>query len=176
MPKISMKLIKKPIDGVTTHLIVRHQAIELLEIGPLAQNKEMHETYVEPWELAIDKPDFTIEFERYSEGGYAGLVYMEAPTAEDASLSVWQLLNRDWGDGMATNVRYMQVSEDWESKTKPGALTSGPGAGETEGLGKGWPGIESRHIADTIAEEMESGIDDTVKNIYDLAFEKAFRE
>lgn len=44
-----------------------------------------------------------------------------------------------------TRIRYMHVSEDWESKTRPNFIGSGPGAGETIGLGPPLPGIEARN-------------------------------
>ena len=93
---------------------------------------------------------------------------MEAESAEDATLSVWQLLNREGG----TAVRYMQISKDWKSKTWPvGSFPSNAGAGYTTDLGPPQPGIESRHIAEVVADEVD---DIDIQEIYEYALSLAF--
>jgi hypothetical protein len=70
------------------------------------------------------------------------------PEAESASLTVWQLLEG------GTSVRFMEVSEDWQSKTIPGSLATKGGQGETLGLGPtGWPGIEERGWIKIVADK-----------------------
>jgi hypothetical protein len=137
--------------------------------GILNTVKEGHEKYVESWETDLSTPEFYIGFDYKGAHTLIAYVKMEAESAEDATLSVWQLLNRDDG----TEVRYMQISRDWKSKTWPGRFPSGPGAGHTTGLGPAQPGIESKHIADTVETEvMPEGPD--IDGAYETGMRFAF--
>lgn len=163
----TVKLIKRPPPPTHQANIIKSTAKgEIRELVEEVARK--HREYVAPWELSGDKPAF--EVEDLSERGKTVLaVSMDADAAEQASLSVWQLLDR------GTTVRYMQVSEDWESKTWPGQPFSGPGAGETTGLDLGDPqeGIEERKIGEMIAEQFDP--DTEIRDAYDAGFERNFR-
>lgn len=129
-----------------------------------------HEDLVRPWKESRDKPDFDIEIEMNT-GEIIGYVIHKGTEAEQASLSVWQLLNR------GTRIRYMMVSEDWASKTSPGRTSSGAGSGFTTGLDFEDPrgGIEKREFAKNIAKEAKTSADSSVEHGYKKGFKQAFR-
>ena len=85
-------------------------------------------------------------------GGYMG-VRLTAKSARKAKVSVYTLLDK------GTKVRHVKVSPDWQSKTTPGTIVSGPGRGDVIRNNKGEPiiffnagpeGIEKRDIDRTI--------------------------
>ena len=160
------KLIRRPPPPSTQADLIRTTAIGKLR-PHLRQVQEAHEEYVSPWEVSSDKPDFKQAIVRNA-GQIVAAVDMEADSAESATLSVWQLLDR------GTSVRYMQVSDDWESKTQPGQPYSGPGAGFKTGLDISRPqaGIRNRKIAEMIAEQFDP--DAAVKAAFDAAFARNF--
>ena len=131
-----------------------------------------HENLVRPWKKAEDKPRFDIEIEM-GNGEIIGLVIHRGQEAEDASISVWQLLDR------GTKIRYMQVSQDpqWVSKTWPGRTTSGAGAGFKEGLDFKNPrgGIAKRDFAKNIGLEAEPAARTFVEQGYSKGFKRVFR-
>lgn len=57
-----------------------------------------------------------------------------------------------------TRVRYAQLSPDWQSKSTPGQLPSGPGAGRALYIdtSKPKPGIEARHFDRLVADRIRS--------------------
>lgn len=132
--------------------------------------KMAHETLVRPWKHAEDKPDFDIEIEMNT-GEIIGYVIHKGTEAEQASLSVWQLLDR------GTRIRYMKVSKDWVSKTQRGRTTSGAGSGHTLGLDFKDPdgGIEKREFAKFIGLEARTSADSSVEHGYRKGFKQAFR-
>lgn len=168
MPKVRLEFVRKGFAAGRMDGLIRLMAKREIE-EDLKIIKSGHEQYVESWETALSTPEFYIDFEYEGAHSFIASVKMEADSAEDATLSVWQLLDRDQG----TEVRYMQISKDWQSKTWPGRFPSGPGAGHTTGLGAPQKGIESRHIADTVeAEVFPGGLD--IYAIYEHALQVAF--
>jgi hypothetical protein len=164
-----MPLVKSPNPNVIIREIKEYA---LDGIKPILDTVvEHHVTIVEPWEEAKDKPQFIPSIERIGSQIW-GRVEMIGERAEKTrtDISVWQLLER------GTKIRWMQLSEDWESKTTPRSLTSGPGAGTKLDLdfNAPMPGIEARDWADTVGVEVESDANDTVERTYAEGFEKAF--
>lgn len=164
-----MPLVKKPnvqADYNRIHKRGEKAVNDILDIG-----LEMHKELVNPWEYSQDKPAFKKEVKEQP-GFITGLIEMVAHKAEQATLSVWQLLDR------GTKVRYMQVSEEghyagkWKSKTKPGSITSGPGAGITTGLDtdEPQPGITEREFAENIGGFLEPAADNAVDKAYGKGF------
>ncbi len=129
-----------------------------------------HKNLVGPWKKAEDKPEFDVEIEMGS-GEIIGLVIHKGTEAEDASLSVWQLLDR------GTRIRYMKLSKDWVSKTAVGRTSSGAGAGHTLGLDFKNPdgGIAKREFAKNIGKESKPSADSSVEVGYKKGFKQAFR-
>lgn len=62
-----------------------------------------------------------------------------------------------------TSVRRAVMSPDWQSKTKPGSLQSGPGRGRVVFISKkiNLPGIEARNFSGKIAETIEQELEPT---------------
>jgi len=117
---------------------------------------------------ASSRPDFVpiIEFGKFA------LLKMElnAVSAEQATLSVWQLLDR------GTKVRYMGLSEDWASKTAPNSLSVGAGDGYVTGIGKrALLGIESRNFDENVNVLLESYVEDVLQQFIEVGFEEIFR-
>lgn len=163
-----VKLVKRPPPPAQQARTIRETAKSRLRQNLLEPVKRRHDEIVGPWEVSADQPAFEVVDE--SDKGRVYLrVRMDADAAESASLSVWQLLNR------GTSVRYMQLSEDWESKTAPGQPFSGPGAGEKLGLDVGRPqqGIEAREFDEAVAQEFDA--DAIVKRAIDEGFNRNFR-
>jgi hypothetical protein len=131
--------------------------------------QQAHENLVRPWERSEDKPKFDTVVV-LTTGEIIGMVEMSAQEAEQASLSVWQLLDR------GTRIRYMMVSDDWVSKTWPGRTTSGAGSGHTTGLDLEDPrgGIEERKFGENIAKEHQTSAKSHVEQGYKKGFKKAF--
>lgn len=150
-----MQLVEKPTDSIDENMDQFYKNIHSVVFEKILRK---HLKIVEPWEEAEDTPKFTMEYNEVPEG--MGIsVLMEALPAEDATLSVWQLLNREEG----TEVRPMHVSRDWESKTSVRGLTSGPGAGRTTGIYPPWAyGIEGRMFNLAVAEDSEAAINEEV--------------
>lgn len=169
MPKVRLEFVRKSFAAGRMDGLVRLMAQKAIEEDILTIVKEGHEKYIESWETDLSKPEFYIGFDYEGAHTFMGYVAMEAEGAEDATLSVWQLLDRDQG----TAVRFMQISKDWKSKTWPiGSFPSNAGAGRTTGLGPPQEGIESRHIAETVAEEVMP--DPDIEGIYEHAMRVAF--
>lgn len=82
--------------------------------------------FVSYWE-SQDRPRFTFFSEDTGNKIRVGIVKQDEP-AESATLSVWELLDR------GTNLRFMQLSEDWSSKTAPGNIEKFAGSGHTTGI------------------------------------------
>ncbi len=163
-----MQLVKKPTDNAELNVLAAEEAVGSKAI--IGEIIRMHKELVEPWELAEDTPDFVFVAEAVP-GGTILYVEMRAESAEQATLSVWQLLNREEG----TEVRPMHVSRDWESKTSVRGLSSGPGAGRTTGIYKPWAdGIEGRIFDVTVAEDAESRVDAIVYKAYEDALTREF--
>lgn len=162
-----VKLIRRPPPPNQQATVIRTQAKAAVR-RLVEEVADRHREYVSPWERSEDQPAFTVRDES-TRGRVRMVVEMEADAAESASLSVWQLLDR------GTSVRYMQLSDDWSSKTTPGATSSGPGAGHKVGLdvNNPQPGIEPREIAAAIAELFDP--DGTVRDGYTDGFDRNFR-
>ena len=128
-----------------------------------------HQRIVQPWNEPSDVPDFTIEVKKES-GKMIGLVKMSGSAAESAGITVWQLLDR------GTNVRFMQLSHDWQSKTQPGRLSSGAGAGRKLGLDfeDAKPGIEARDFSGGVADAAKDEVGIDIEFGYKKGFTRAF--
>lgn len=165
---MQMQLVSKPADTVDESMDRFYSNVHSLVFSRIYIQ---HYEYVESWEEARDIPKFSMGQEAVPEGTLI-TVEMEALPAEQATLSVWQLLNREDG----TEVRPMHVNRDWVSKTEPGAIVSGPGGDNVKmGIWKPYAdGIESRHIAKSIAEHYEQEIDDEVDKWFRLALTLEF--
>lgn len=162
-----MTLVKKPLsnpDQVIDDMIA-HVLNEVVD-----QVVEMHDDIVDPWDLAEDKPSFEPEAERLPDGSAVLRVLMLADSAESATLSVWQLLNR------GTSERPMHVDGAWISKTDPASpLVSGPGRGNTTGIYLPWAaGIEGREFDVAVAEHLETLADREVRIAGEKALDKEF--
>lgn len=82
-------------------------------------------------------------------GGNAAMVV--GPTGNDHDVNKWVWLNE------GTRVRYAALSRDWQSKTAPGRLRSGPGRGHV--VARGYKagrhrGIQARKWSDQINKMM----------------------
>ena len=163
-----MQLVRKPADTIDENMDRFYRNVQSVVFSKIYIQ---HYEYVETWEKAEDIPKFTIETEHVP-GGAEISVLMEALPAEQATLSVWQLLNREDG----TEVRPMHVNKDWVDKTEPGAIVSGPGGDNVKmGIWKPYAeGIDSRRIALSIAEHYEQEIDDEVYKYAQLALTLEF--
>lgn len=160
-------LVRRPPPPSQQAATIRNAAKEKVREF-LEQVQRRHEEYVEPWEVDEDIPLFTIVDES-GRDRLVMVVQMDAEDAESASISVWQLLDE------GTRVRYMQLSDDWESKTQPGQPFSGPGAGSKIGLDVNAPqlGIAARDIDEMIADEFDP--DSVVEGAYTEGFNRNFR-
>lgn len=110
------------------------------------------------WKKSSDKPVF---IPILSIGKTATLkLELNATAAESATLSVWQLLDR------GTSVRYMQLSNDWQSKTSPRTIGSTSGAGRKLGVNTGKPnaGIAAREFDETVNAALEGFVDDAIED------------
>lgn len=167
-----MQLVRKPNNsGFYSWVAINKSAHGDVYQNVIKEVIQMHEDIVNPWELEEDRPEFTYEFERKSQGLLELRVLMTSESAEQATLSVWQLLNREEG----TEVRPMHVSSDWISKTTPRGLSSGPGAGHKTGIYPPWAeGIEGREFDMAVAEHMEPFADEAVREAYEMALDKEF--
>jgi hypothetical protein len=131
--------------------------------------KQRHEAIVSPWEKAQDKPKFVSKVEvKYRL--VIGTVKMIGSKAESAGITVWQLLEH------GTKRRFMKLSPDWVSKTWPGRLSSGAGAGHKLGLDLNDPegGIDARNWKETVAEAQKPGSDKAVESGWQNGFRKGF--
>jgi hypothetical protein len=164
-----MPLVKKPNVQADYQLIHKRGVEAVNEVLDIALDQ--HKELVAPWEYSQDIPAFKKEV-KVKPGFIIGLIELAAHKAEQATLSVWQLLDR------GTKVRYMQVSEEghyagkWKSKTKPGSITSGPGAGTTTGLDTDdpKPGISKRDFAENIGDFVEAAADNAIDKAYGKGF------
>ena len=138
---MKMTLVKKPSGSPQSDFEqFRGTMIKGIKDGPIKSAIEDFEETHATWELTEDKPVFNPEIVA-EPGKIVFQILMEAHAAEEATLSVWQLLNREEG----TAVRPMHLSSDWISKTEPGSIFSGAGAGQTTGVFMPWDeGIEGR--------------------------------
>lgn len=127
--------------------------------------KKRHENVVKPWK-SKDTPKF-IPVVKAQFRLILGFVNMEGDNAEQAHITVWQLLEH------GTKVRFMQLSEGWQSKTSPRQLSSGPGAGFKLGIDKkeGQPGIVAREWSDTVGEAEKPDADRNIKEAWSNGFQ-----
>jgi len=121
---------------------------------------------VESWSNP-SRPDFSAETKREA-SKVTGYVIQDGEPAEQSTkgLTVWQLLTH------GTRVRYMQLSDDWESKTSAYSAFSGPGKGVKLGIDTDDPhaGIAMRAFDESIAKEYESEFERLLEDGYDNAF------
>lgn len=166
-----MQLVSKPLENGEINIFQASE--EVANEGIIGVIIRKHNKIVDPWELSIDKPTFKSVVEAIPQGEII-YVEMEAVKAEQATLSVWQLLNREEG----TDVRPMHVSgppDKWESKTTVRGLESGPGAGYTTGVYPPWAeGIEGRMFDLAVAEDSEAEMDEIVRRAYEKALDREF--
>ena len=136
-------------------------------LASLEAVKKRHMAIVRPWREADDKPIFTIGTE-YRNRLLVGWVKMEGTNAVSAHKTVWQLLEH------GTRIRFMDVSEDWVSKTKPGQLSSGAGRGNVMGLNfkDPNPGILARNWGPGIAKEQEENTNRNIRRAWASGFTK----
>lgn len=164
-----MPIVTRP-DAAETAAVIRAET-EAEISNHLNGVKLLHENLVKDWDKAEDRPTFKQELT--DEGGkIVGYVIMEGEPAEQArtGITVWQLLER------GTRVRYMQLSEDWASKTFPGRISSGSGSGQKLGIDtdNAHPGIRARNFAENIANAADVSADAAVRVGADKGFDKGF--
>ena len=164
-----MPMVSKP-DSKETAAMIRAE-IQNETSRHLGGVQQLHENLVKGWEEAGDRPTFDSEVAN-EDGKIVGYVTMEGEPAEQArtGITVWQLLER------GTRVRYMQLSDDWASKTFPRRITSGSGAGHKLGIDtdNAQPGIRARNFAENIANASDTSADSSVRVGADRGFEKGF--
>lgn len=141
MGKIFSWKPKRPprLDGKEIRLELLH---ELEEIGE--DMLEDFEQTIATWDG--ETPDFEVKAELTRADGAT----MQIVLVGDAKgINKWLWLN------FGTSVRYAQLSEDWESKTVPGRLRTGQGAGRVVRIdvNNPQPGIEARGWSGIIAED-----------------------
>ena len=129
--------------------------------------QQRHEAIVKPWKKAKDKPEFKIKVEQKYRT-IVGTVKVVGQKAEKAGITVWQLLEH------GTKIRFMDVSEDWISKTAPGRLSSGAGRGQKLGLNfaEPNPGIWKREWSKSVALAQKTGTDEFVREGWTEGFQK----
>lgn len=176
--KLAIRLVSRPEPAAISAATIRNQIESDVTRFVEDRIKTAHEANVSTWEGGGIEPNFggsdIPTFKTSSSSGNEGVLVsleMEAAAAEDADLSVWQLLDR------GTRVRYMIVSEDWSSKTEPRVIGASGGAGEKLGLDfeDPDPGIEEREFSETIGELHEPELDGLVRRAIDVGISKAFR-
>ena len=149
---MKMTLVKKPSGSPQTDFEqFRGIMIKGIKDGPIKSAiedfEETHSTWVEIEDQPVFNPEIVAEV-----GKVVFQVLMESPAAEQATLSVWQLLER------GTDVRPMQVSSDWLSKTEPGSIFSSAGDGQTVGIFQPWAeGIVGRDWIKVVGDLEEPG-------------------
>lgn len=160
-----MPLIQKPNMNSRIQTIRQNAAASIFE--HVKRVAEKHEGVVEGWEKSRDVPRFkaSVNIERAK---IVGSVLMSGRDAQQAQITVWQLLDQ------GTKVRFMQLSSDWQSKTAPGQLRSGPGRGKKMGIDKEAPepGIRARKFGETVAKEMKGDADKSVQEGYSGGFRR----
>jgi hypothetical protein len=147
---MKMTLVKKPSGSPQAdYERFRGSVIKGILDGPIKSAVESFEETYSTWVLIEDQPVFNPETVG-EQGKIVFQIIMEAPSAEQATLSVWQLLER------GTDIRPMQVSSDWLSKTEPGSVVSNAGAGHTIGIFQPWAdGIEARGWIELVGDLIE---------------------
>ena len=162
-----MPLTKSP-DIQQQKSIIRVEGMRGIQAA-LDAVRVRHEHIVKPWKKAEDKPGFVTEIERKYRL-IIGRVKVIGQRAESAEISVWQLLEH------GTRIRWMELSGDWESKTFPRTLSSGPGRGRKLGLNfedGPWPGIKARKWGETVAEVQKDDTEEFVSEGWKKGFLKA---
>ena len=149
---MKMTLVRKPSGSpATDYEQFRGTVIQKILDGPIASAVEDFEDTQATWEdsgeMSFFNPETVAE-----PGQIVFRILMEGPSAEQATLSVWQLLE----GGTIEGGRPMHVSEDWLSKTWPGEIIAGAGAGYTTGIYPPWAnGIEPRNWIELIGDLTE---------------------
>ena len=160
-----MPLVQKP--DITGRIQTIRQNAATSVFGHVKRVAKKHEGVVQGWQKSRDIPTFksAVNIER---GKIVGTVLMSGRDAQQAQITVWQLLDQ------GTRVRFMQLSPDWQSKTAPGQLRSGPGRGKKLGIDKEAPepGIRARKFGETVAKEMKGDADRSVREGYSGGFRR----
>ena len=95
-----------------------------------------------------DKPFF----ESLIEVGANDVTILTGPNGSEMAIKKFKFLDE------GTSVRWALMSSDWQSKTRPGVLKSGRGAGRVIVVGKRWmrrprPGIKARGWTEKIGKQ-----------------------
>lgn len=160
-----ISLIKKP-PSVNQRMRGIHETLKR-QMAPFAnQHVQIREGLVSNWSPE-NKPTFTKHIDDFP-NKIRVRVKMEANSAPGAELSVYELLDE------GTDLRYMHVSDDWQSKTTPGSLKSGAGTGTTVGLGKPVDGIDERRFESTIDRTLNTKLDTVVYNSFKEGLDRVF--
>jgi hypothetical protein len=159
-------LVRKP-NISQSKSVIRQAGREGVK-NALISVEERHAGIVSTWKKGEDRPDFVVNIE-YKNRLVIGTVKVEGQKAESASITVWQLLEH------GTRIRFMQLSEDWISKTQPGRLSGGAGQGHKLGLDlkNPQPGILPRNWAKGVAEDEKDFTDTYVREGWSKGFRQA---
>ncbi len=158
-----MPLVKKPDPTAIKSGI---KAAGMVGVRKTLQGvQKRHEDVVKPWK-SKDRPKF-IPVVKRQHNAIFGFVNMEGENAEQAHKTVWQLLEH------GTKVRFMQLSGNWQSKTSPRQLSSGPGAGFKLGIDTkdGQPGIVAREWSDTVGKAEKPNADRNIREAWANGFQ-----
>ena len=146
---------KPPSPEKIVDFLVKSALSGLLKVGKIGVNE--HEKFVSTWQNTPISFGLENKVEAYKVT--VAIVKSDQP-AEQATLSVWELLDR------GTDIRYMHVSVDFESKTAPRRIQSEIGAGHVTGLGFPNPGIEKRLIKQTVNEILQPLTDEAIQTAF----------
>jgi hypothetical protein len=163
-----MPLVSSPDPVVQAQEIRKVASGSILRL--VAKVATKHALLVKPWKKEDDKPEFKLESGVDKKGPFWAVKQIGELAEQATEYTVWQMLEH------GTRVRYMMLSDDWESKTKVGQITSGPGRGMKMGLDpeNAEGGIHAREFARNIAESVEADAATAVKNGYRDGFRRVF--
>jgi hypothetical protein len=138
------------------------------ELMPLAgeEHVEKEATLMSTWSAA-SRARFAVRVETGDTRIKILVERKQDPAPGAATAGIHFLLDR------GTRLKYIAWSEDFEAKTEPGKITSGPGAGSVWFDPQPKPGIEARNFVENINKTIDTG--DYVAEALKAAFGAAQR-
>lgn len=136
---------------------LRRELIDKVE-KEIDEGVRMFQRYTATWEK--NKPTFFKEI-KVNERKISYEIKHKAPILKGstAGLTAFKMLDE------GTSVRRVAVSRDWQSKTYPRHIESGPGRGKVSKPSNklAFPGIKARKIEETVKEEMDPKISKAIR-------------